>query len=72
MNECAYILNKIIKKGGLMGIAAGLYINDDEKAKQFIFECFEQCHNASAIRLWGADLTNEIKKYCHNNSVYNT
>ena len=52
-----------------MGMAAKLYINDEEKSKQFIFECFEQCHNASALKLWGEDLTNEIKNYCINNHL---
>jgi hypothetical protein len=66
MNECVSILNKIIEKGGIMGVAASMYINDEEKSKQFLYECFEQCHNKSAINHWGEGLVKEIVNFQHN------
>jgi len=63
------ILNRIINRGGLMGAAAKLYINDEEKASQFIMECFEQCHNNSAKKIWGEELVSDIIKYANALSV---
>jgi len=60
------ILNGIIRKGGLMGAAAKMYINDEEKTNQFIKECSEQCHNKSAREFWGEELIKEIMEYSKN------
>lgn len=57
------ILTQIIRKGGLMGSVAKIYLNDKEKTDKFILECAEQCHNKNAINLWGEELTKEIIKY---------
>ncbi len=57
------ILQRIVSKGGLMGAAAKLYLNDREKAKQFIKECSEQCHNKSAQIQWGEELTADIIRF---------
>jgi hypothetical protein len=62
-NQVEEILKMIINKGGLMGAVAKMYINDKEKAKQFIAECFEQCHNRSAQIHWGEDLVKDIINY---------
>jgi hypothetical protein len=64
------ILNVIIAKGGLMGAAARMYINDDQKSDGFIRECYEQCHNKSAQELWGKELVSEIEKYILNSVFY--
>ena len=61
--ERTEILNIIIAKGGLMGAAARIYINDTEKADGFIMECYGQCHNKSARELWGEELVSAIEKY---------
>lgn len=61
--ERTEILKVIIAKGGLMGAAARMYINDEQKSDGFIKECYEQCHNKSAQILWGEELVSEIEKY---------
>lgn len=58
------ILNRIIHKGGIMGACAKMYINDEEKASQFVTECLKQCHNETAKKLWGVELISEIERYC--------
>jgi hypothetical protein len=62
------ILNEIKSKGGLYGIAVDMYINDDEKADQFIRECAEQCHNKLALVMWGEELVSDILKYIGNSN----
>jgi hypothetical protein len=57
------LLKVIIAKGGLIGAAARIYITDDEKSDGFIRECYNQCHNKSAQKLWGEELVSEIEKY---------
>lgn len=57
------ILNAIKAKGGLYGRAVEMYMNDDEKADQFIRECAEQCHNRLAQELWGEELVSEILNF---------
>lgn len=64
------ILNQIISKGGMMGAAARLYINDAEKGDGFIRECYEQCHNTPARKLWGEELVSEIERYVLNPLSY--
>lgn len=58
------ILDRIKSKGGLIGKAAEMYMNDDEKANQFIHECFGQCHNQAAKDHWGEELISDIIQYC--------
>jgi hypothetical protein len=60
------ILNGIKAKGGLYGRAAEMYMNDDEKADQFIKECAEQCHNRLAQEMWGEELVLSIREYSQN------
>ena len=57
------ILNSIKAKGGLYGRAVDMYMNDDEKADQFIRECAEQCHNKLAIDIWGEELVSDILNF---------
>ncbi len=57
------ILNQIIASGGIFGRCAEMYCDDDEKAKQFLRECFEQCHLESAQAFWGENLIDDINKY---------
>lgn len=57
------IINAIINKGGLMGYAAKMYINDEKNAHQFIIDCSDQCHNPNAKDFWGEYLVSEILRY---------
>ena len=54
------ILENVIAKGGLLGICAKHYINDDEQATQYIIELSEQCHVDSVQKLWGSTLITDI------------
>lgn len=68
--EGRYILEQVISRGGLMGAAAKMYINDESKIDEFIKECSEQCHNESAKQLWGKELVSEIQNHTKNRFVY--
>ena len=57
------ILIRIIGKGGLIGACAKMYLNDEEKGKQFISECYEQRHNPSMQKYLGEYLLSDIIKY---------
>jgi hypothetical protein len=57
------ILIRIIGKGGLLGACAKMYLNDEEKGKQFINECYEQRHNPSMQEYLGEYLLSDIIKY---------
>lgn len=57
------ILNDIISKGGLMAACAKIYINDKEKAKEFIIECAEMCDSYVAKKHWGNQLIRDINQY---------
>ncbi len=57
------ILNLIAARGGIYGKCAEIYRNDHEKARQFLMECFEQCHLELAKKLWGIKLIREINNY---------
>ncbi len=60
------IMTAIISKGGLMGSIANLYIHDAVLSDKFIKECYEQCHNKSAKRMFGESVVLEIQKYVLN------
>ena len=57
------ILQKIIIKGGLMGSCAKMYINDEELAKQLIYELSEMCKSEYYCAFLGDDLVNDIKGF---------
>ena len=57
------ILKRIVPKGGIFGECAKQYLNDEEKAHQFVIECFEQCHNQLMIEYLGEDLKQDIIRY---------
>jgi hypothetical protein len=61
--ELAVLFERIINKGGMMGACAKNYSDNKEKAEQFILECYQQCHNNSAIKLWGEELVIDIQNY---------
>jgi hypothetical protein len=65
--EVKEILNNLIGKKGLMGEVAKKLINDEKKAKQFIWECREQTHNERAKLYWGEALIKQIEQYCKEN-----
>lgn len=67
--EANEILNRIIDKGGLLAQCGKLYMDDPEKATQFIKECSEQCHNKSAVDQWGEMLVSDIKKFSNNPEI---
>ena len=54
------ILETVIARGGLLGICAARYIDDDKQAAQYIIELSEQCHVDSVQRLWGNKLIIDI------------
>lgn len=54
---------RIVKKGGLYGKCASLYVNDPVKASQYIIECSEQCNKEMALNYWGKQLTKDIVNY---------
>ncbi len=58
------ILKQLMKKKGIYAYAAKIYMNDEEKSRQLIFECYDQCHVQGAIDDWGIKLVNEIKAFC--------
>jgi benzoyl-CoA reductase/2-hydroxyglutaryl-CoA dehydratase subunit BcrC/BadD/HgdB len=58
------IMNGLIRKKGLIGMTAKMYVNDEEKARLFIKECRQQTHNESARRYWGEELTKKIEQFC--------
>lgn len=58
------ILNQLIAKGGIYGNAAKIYLKDEIKSRELIFECFLQCHVPNAKIKWGEKLISEIKIYC--------
>lgn len=66
--ESIQILERIINKGGIMGACAKRYICNKEQSHQFILECYYQCHNRSAVQLWGEELIIDIQKYIHNHT----
>lgn len=57
------ILCRVKERGGLLGYAASHYMHDKENGDKFIIECFEQCHNQSAVDFWGEELVLDIIKY---------
>ena len=69
--ESNQILERIINRGGIMGACAKRYLHNKEQADQFILECYNQCHNNSAIRLWGEDLILEIQNYIRYHTIIN-
>lgn len=54
------ILETVIAKGGLLGVCAEHYINDENNAIQYIIELSEQCHVDSLQRSWGSNLITDI------------
>lgn len=72
--ESDEILERIINKGGIMGACAKRYISNKEQADGFILECYYQCHNNSAIKLWGEELVMDIQNYIHDQKpeIYRT
>lgn len=62
--ETNRIMQALASKKGLMGILAEMYVNNEEKAMQFIRECSEQLHNESTRKYWGEELCSEILLFC--------
>lgn len=56
-------MRRIISKGGLMSIAANLYIDDEVKTNLFIQECFEQCHTSFMQKYFGKELVSDIIEF---------
>ena len=54
------ILENVIAKGGLLGICAKHYINNEQSAIQYIIELSEQCHADSLQKSWGGNLITDI------------
>jgi len=60
MKNYREILEAVIARGGLHGICAKRYLNNEEQAIQYIIELSEQCHIDSIQRLWGSKLITDI------------
>lgn len=54
------ILETVIARGGLLGLCAKQYINDEQLAKRYIIELADQCHFPNVQRLWGRRLVNSV------------
>lgn len=54
------ILEKVIAKGGLLGICAQRYIGDEQMATLYIIELSEQCHVDNLQRSFGKKLIHDI------------
>jgi hypothetical protein len=57
------ILNEIIKKGGMFGQVAFMYINDEKQAKEFIKECSKHIKIDNMKEFWGEELVDKIQRY---------
>lgn len=66
------ISENVIAKGGLLGICATHYINDEKCAIQYIIELSEQCHADSIQKSWGWNLIIDIITFSqHHQSLNN-
>ena len=61
-----HILEAIIKKGGLFGRFAEMYLPDEILGHLFILECVDQCRNNLGIEYFGKDLVREMINYSEN------
>lgn len=52
-----------------MALCAKKYVHDEGLADLFIQECAQQCHNNSALKLWGEELVNDIKNYSNRKNL---
>jgi hypothetical protein len=57
------ILKRVISKGGLLGACADMYIQDEDKAKQFISELSQMCEKQDYTNYFGKDLITEIHRF---------
>ena len=57
------LLNRIIERGGLFGLVAAKYVEDQEKSNGFIKECFDQAHNKTLWDFWGKELVLDLIHY---------
>lgn len=63
MVEREYILQELMKKGGLTGRAAKMFLNNESDGHKFILECYRHCHHANAYSFWGGELIEKIVAY---------
>jgi hypothetical protein len=62
--DAIQILDKLIRKGGMMGYCANLCIDDEKKAAQFISEMKQYIHpNSALVKQWGKTLTKQIENF---------
>jgi hypothetical protein len=57
------IINGIIEKGGLLGMAAEYHAGSEENSHGLLGEFFEQCPNKSLWEFWGPDLVLDLINY---------
>ncbi len=65
-------MRRIISKGGLMSIAANLYIDDEVKTNLFIKECSEQCHTSFIGKYFGEELVSDIMEFSNTLQLENS
>ena len=63
------LLKKIVGKGGIIGSAGRLYLNDEKLATQYIIECSYQLKAKSMKKLWGSELVKQIALFRRKNRV---
>lgn len=71
MKNYREILENVIAKGGLLGICARHYINDEKDGTQYIIELSEQCHVDSLQRSWGSKLITDIVAFSRHHQSLN-
>ena len=63
------ILIRIINAGGLLGMCADQYFEDETKGKLFIYECSEQCLTDYAKTIWDETLIEDILNFTKRNKI---
>ena len=63
------ILKRVISKGGLLGICAEQYIEDEQQATLYIIELSEQCHTDNIQKAWGQKLVDDIIAFSKNHHL---
>lgn len=65
------ILENVIAKGGLFGICAKHYINNEQYATRYIIELSEQCHIQNMKEFLGRTLRNDILAFSRHHQSLN-
>lgn len=61
------ILLRIKDTGGVLGMCADRYFEDEDKGKLFIYECAEHCFTEYTQTLWNKSLREDILSFTKRN-----